>query len=116
MRPLKIWLLIFALTIIFYVPKATCEEKIDSKELKVIKGKIVSLDLQGSLISIRWFNNEDKRYDELTFAIPDETDIIKQGQDVAISELNKGNQVTVEYYDGDFMGLETTRITIEPNE
>ena len=76
------------------------------------------MKLQGRIVSINWVGSsivvEDiQGSDQVTFLVTRETRIVKGSNSVSLSDLNVGNQVTIEYCDAHFVGLKALSVTVK---
>lgn len=73
------------------------------QKIKTIDGNIVSADWEESVITVKWLNAPGViEYEEKTLYVPGNADILKDGGNIWLMDLEAGAHVTVDYYeDGD---------------
>lgn len=81
----------------------------DGPELMTIDGKVVKVDAARSTITIKFAN-------ELTFSVPPNTPITEDVYNIRLSDIEPGDDVTVEHYMGPSGDLIATRVTVENKE
>jgi hypothetical protein len=75
-----------------------CQDSAGREQGEVIQGTVVALDWVGSAMTVRWVQPYNNHYDEMTFFMPDNVKITKGTEQIAFSDINEGDKVTVYYY------------------
>jgi len=81
----------------------------------LFKGKIVFVDLVGSTVTVKYLEpNGDN--DEITLGVSSHTIINKGDLRISFSDLSKGDEVAVEYYDDpmSFSAPKVSQINVKP--
>lgn len=85
-----------------------------TKQHYTITGDVVDVDWVASQLTVRYYDARPGRgYDEINFTVSADTKIIKGTDEVSLSDLNKSNQVSVEYVDNASAGLLAVKIVVE---
>lgn len=69
---------------------AYCDDSYSEDDLRIFDGKVVSVDVKKSTITV-------KSALEMTFTVSKDTQLIDDIYDIELSDLRIGNYVTVEY-------------------
>jgi hypothetical protein len=66
-------------------------------EVKLLDGQIADVDWVGSSIDVRWLNPLDDQYREKTYKITSNVKIVRGHDSLDLSDLNRGDQLTIAY-------------------
>ena len=76
------------------------------QSFKTASGTVVSMDWVGGTLII------DTGGDQATFVISGDTSVVKGPEEMALSDINTNDYVTVEYCDKCFAGLQAVKINV----
>jgi hypothetical protein len=83
------------------------------KPVQIVSGQISQIDWVGSNITVKWLQpNGITVYDEVTFFVPRDAQITRNGETIQLSEVNIGDNATVEYLNAGLGGLRVVNISI----
>ena len=82
------------------------QDNADAPDLETIDGKVVSVDVVKSTITIKFAV-------EYTFLVPSQTPIFRDLYDIKLSDIKPGNDVAIEHYKDPSGKLVATRIEVE---
>ncbi len=102
-------LILVALLSVSVISDCHSEDNMEGREEMTIDGKVVGVDVSRSTITIKTAN-------ELTFSVPINTSIISDIYDIELSDIEPGDDVTVEHYEDSSGKLIATKITVENKE
>jgi len=93
---------------------AFCQQQAEKKEVRTVIGNIVAVDWVASVVTVRYFDDRPGRgYDEISFVLNEATAITKGTEEIELSELNQGDQVSVDYCDCLLKGLLAVKIVVK---
>ncbi len=110
---------VFLLTnIIFFVAcfsPCFCQEQVRTVQSQSFKGNIVYVDFVGSKITVKYLQPNGNN-DEITLGVSSHTKVNRGDLRIALTDLNKGDEVIVEYYDDpmSFGAPEVSQIDVKP--
>jgi hypothetical protein len=92
-----------------------CQEQYQIVQSESFKGNIVYLDFVSSKTTVKYLQ-PDGNNDEITLQVSSHTKINKGDLRIALTDLNKGDEVSVEYYDdpGSFDAPKVSQINVKP--
>ncbi|HOW36200.1 MAG TPA: hypothetical protein PL155_07290 [Candidatus Omnitrophota bacterium] len=80
---------------------------------KIVTGAVVDSDWVGSKIVVKWYDDLQDAYDELTVIVPDDALITKGVDTISFTDIHQDDKVKVEYYSDSFSGLKAARVTVQ---
>jgi hypothetical protein len=81
-----------------------------AREVKKIVGTVVTVDWVASEIVVRYYDGARGAYDELTFEVPGSAKLYRGAERIALSDIEQGDEVEVEFYGRGFGGLKVISI------
>jgi len=105
--------IIYAMIWLLAMNSGYCQDKIDNKLVKTVSGTVERLDWVASLMNIRYFDSTRNNYDEIIVYVADTTKIYLGTGTVSLSDIEEGDEVTVEYYSDYFNGFKALSIVDE---
>jgi len=72
---------------------AHSQEKLDSQQMKTIKGTVIGLDAVGNIISIQ---TQDQQ--KMAFSVPDKAIITQETRNIGLMDIGEASAVTIQYY------------------
>ena len=85
-----------------------CDYQDSDSELRVFDGKVVDVNIGESLLTVKGIT-------EIVFPISNDTKMIRDIYDIKLSDIDKGDYVTVEYYrrgDTSRVPLDVIKVTV----
>jgi len=84
-----------------------------SKPIQIVRGHISGINWVGSRLTIRWLQpNGVTVYDDMTFSVPRDAKITRNGESITLSDVQIGDNTKVEYVDAGLAGLRALNISI----
>lgn len=98
---------------IVFVPHSYGQDSYVNKPVQIIRGQISHIDWVRSNIAVKWLQPDGVNvYDEITFFVPKEANITRNGENIALSDVQIGDNTKVEYVKADLVGLRALNISI----
>ena len=109
--------LVFVLCVIFLglnllLSGLAANEEPSKLKVQYVKGQIVDMDWVSQKISVKWFDEEENDFDEITIFVPSKTVVYRDTDVMSFSELNIGDNVKIEYCDSSPGPLKAIKIEI----
>lgn len=90
----------------FMISNCYAQDDAPPREMMTVDGKVASVDVADSTITIKAGN-------ELTFSISPDASLVSGIYDIKLSDIEPGNDVSVEHYQDPSGNLIATKITVK---
>lgn len=93
-------LIILTLVIAGTAALCYCQDESIKKEIITIEGFVSGINRMGPTITIRWHQTTGLiGMQKAIFRVTSDVEITRGGKSIVLSDLNRGNEVTIKYYE-----------------
>jgi len=91
-------LIVFLALSLAIVPLAFSQQDYNQQDVLTLRGQITQVDWPASAITVRYLQTKDYvSFDEVTFFVPANIHIVRGSSTINLSQLQIGDQITIEY-------------------